>query len=167
MLGYLRLQSDQAQRTILYTGEEDFYHIFDNAADTTGNYYEYGGLQTNTVALNVMHKILDPAEFVDRTSYRRMPEGKIKVCFDYYDEIMAESRKITINVTDGKWSETKAKPDVTVRCRLSDLTSILMGSAQISALARLGVIEVSDKNRIFDLDYLFRTEQKPFSNSDF
>jgi len=167
MLGYLRLQSDQAQRTLLYTGEEDFYHIFDNAADTTGKYYEYGGLQINTVALNVMHKILDPAEFVDRTSYRRMPEGKIKVCFDYYDEMAAERKAITIKVMDGKWSVTEESPDATIRCSLSNLTSILMGSAQISALARLGVIEVSEENRIFDLDYLFHVEQKPFSNSDF
>lgn len=167
LLGYLRLQSDQAQRTILYTGEEDFYHILDDAADTTGDYVDYGGLQTNTVALNVMHKILDPERFIERTSYRTMAQGEITVAFDYLDELAGERKSVTVAVANGRWSVSGDEPEVRIRCRLSDLTSIFMGSAQIAALYRLGAIEVSDESRVFQLDSLFRTEQKPFSNSDF
>ena len=67
------------------------------------------------------------------------------------------------------WSVAKADetPDVTIRCMKGDLSSMLMGSAHIGALIRLGVME-TDKPEYTDiLDTLMYNKQRPFSNNDF
>ena len=51
LLGYLRNQSDLAQTTVLRTGEPDFYHLLPSAQDTSGNYIDFGFLQTNISAI--------------------------------------------------------------------------------------------------------------------
>jgi len=167
LIGYLKLQSDQAQRTVLITGEPDFISIFSDAADVSGYYIHYGGIQTNTVALNVMHKIPDPARFVQDTAYRKFPSGNLNVRFDYYDEMLHEDHSLTIDISNQKWHLTESSPDVTVTCCLADLTSIFMGSAEVAALSRLGVIKVSEELKLTELDTLFHVPQKPYSNSDF
>jgi predicted acetyltransferase len=168
LLGFLRLQADQDQEVVLRTGEEDFFHMFDDPEDTSGYYVPFGCLETNVSTINVMHKILEPVRFVQATSYRSFPADDLMVCFETFDEMREKRERLLISFKDGRWSPGEgANPDVTVRCRASDMASIFMGSAEVAALARLGVIEISDPSCTARLDSLFHVAQRPFSNTDF
>ena len=67
LLSFLRKQADLAQSLVLRTGEEDFYHLLEDAADTSGNYIDFGYLQTNVSAMGSMYKIFDPERFIKGT----------------------------------------------------------------------------------------------------
>ena len=47
------------------------------------------------------------------------------------------------------------------------MSSILLGSAGIAALYRLGAIEVSDASKVPAADLAFYAPQRPFSNNDY
>ncbi len=87
LLGGLRMQEDLAQRVILRTGEEDFHHLLDDPQDVSGNYIDYGFLQTNVSAVGTMFKLTDGADFVRRTGYRNFPAGTLTAAFRYRDEM--------------------------------------------------------------------------------
>ena len=175
LLGFFRNQADLAQTIVIRSGEEDFYHLFTDPSHVSGYYIPNGYLQTNVSAICNMYKVMDPETFVRETSYRRLPPLELTAAFEYHDEMADEEGRLTIRFAkdpDGNssaWSVAKADEtsDVTLRCMKCDLSSILMGSAHIGALIRLGVIE-TDKPEYTDmLDMLLYHKQRPFSNNDF
>ena len=167
LLGFLRNQADLAQSIAIRSGEEDFYHLLDNAADLSGNYIPFGYLQTNTSAMGNMYKILDPARFVENTSYRTFPKLDLTARFRYTDELADRKKSVTISFKDGTWTPTDEHPDVTITCRQGDLSSLLMNCGRLGSFLRLGIMEADDPQRAADLDMLLYYSQKPFSNSDF
>ena len=175
LLGFFRNQADLAQTIVIRSGEEDFYHLFTDPSHVSGYYIPNGYLQTNVSAICNMYKVMDPEAFVRETSYRSFPPLELTAAFEYHDEMADEEGKLVIKFSkkpDGESSSwavasESEKPDVTLRCMKGDLSSILMGSAHIGALIRLGVME-TDKPEYTDmLDMLLYHRQRPFSNNDF
>ena len=168
LLGFLRNQGDLAQTIVLRSGEEDFYHLLDDAADLCGNYIPFGYLQTNVSAIGNMYKVLDPAGFVEHTDYRTFPGIDLNARFCYHDEMADTDETLNIAFRDGKWSNAPdVDPDITITCRMSDLSSLLMNCGRLGSFVRLGVMSVDCIDRLADLDLLLYSSQKPFSNSDF
>ncbi len=174
-LGYLNNQADLAQTVVIRTGEADFYHMLDNAADISQNYIPYGYLQTNVSAVANMYKVLDPAAFVEATSYRAFPRIGLTVAFSFHDEITDKERRLVLKFEKSE-EERKSSwkiadyddiPDVSIQCLKSDLSSLLMGSARLGALIRLGVMDISDPDYTDMLDVIFYHGQRPYSNNDF
>lgn len=175
LLGFFRNQSDLAQNIVIRTGEEDFYHILPSAQDVTGNYVDFGFLQTNIGAIGTMYKIVDLENFVNLTDYRTFAPYNLTVAFDYYDELAHQDKSFVVNFSacqDGKTSKWQAVPqdskcDVRVSCNLADLSSLLMGSCRFSALVRLGSFKLTDNEYEPILDSLFYVKQKPWTNTDY
>ncbi len=175
ILGFFRKQSDLAQTIVLRTGEEDFYHILPSAQDTSGNYIDFGFLQTNVSAIGTMYKVIDPKVFIAKTNYRDFPPINMTVSFDYYDELAHKDKSLAIQFKThdcGKRSYWAVAPedvksDVKVNCCLADLSALLMGSCRFSALVRLGAFELSDSSYEDTLDSLFYYKQKPWTNTDY
>lgn len=175
LLGYLRNQSDLAQSIVIRTGEEDFYHILPSAQDVTGNYIDFGFLQTNVGAIGTMYKVLDPKFFIEATQYRKFLPLELSIGFDYYDELAHQDKVINLQfkvLEDGKSSkwvplDDDAKCDVRAKCNLADLSSLFMGSAHFGSLVRLGAIKLSDQSYQDILDAMFYYKQKPWTNTDY
>lgn len=180
LLGFLRNQSDLAQTVVIRTGEPDFYHILDNAQDTSGNYIDYGFLQTNIGSVGTMYKIVDPVAFVNATSHRRVPAGSGVIEFQYEDEFNHCNKKLKIylgmlGLLDPStrdyactWHVRKSeKPDVVIKCKLSELSSILMGSCSLRALIRLGSVTINNPNYTDELSRMLQPSQKPWTNTDY
>ena len=175
LLGFLRNQSDLARTVVIRTGEEDFYHILPSAQDTSGNYIDFGFLQTNIGAIGTMYKIVDLEGFITASSHRKFIPVNLSTGFDYYDEL-AHSEK-TFNIafeTDesGKTARWHVIPkdapcDARVKCNLADLSALLMGSCRLASLLRLGGAEISDDAYADMLDSLLCCKQKPWTNTDY
>lgn len=169
LLGYLRTQGDLAQTAVLRTGDADFYHVLPSAQDISGNYIDFGFLQSNVSALGTMCKIVDPEAFVRATSYRKFIPLDVVVRFIYDDEFAHEQGSLTLKFDiDGSYSVAGSdNVDVTVKCKLSVLSSLLMGSCGFSSLVRLGEAELSDSAYENWLDMLFYCKQRPWTNTDY
>lgn len=182
LLGFLRNQSDLAQTTVIRTGEEDFYHVLPSAQDITGNYIDYGFLQTNVGAVGTMYKIVDPEFFVKSTDYREFLPMELTAAFDYYDELAHAEKSIVIQfIRDGetgvsRWKVADAQgadaaiPDIRIKCNLADFSSLMMGSCRLSSLLRLGSVTAAcpkAANACDILDALLYCRQKPWTNTDY
>lgn len=173
LLGAMRDQSDLAATVVIRTGEEDFYHILGDPADTSGNYIDFGFLQTNVSALGTMYKIPDFERFVEATSYRRFPVDTMTAEFRCSDERAGSEKTFTVHFEGGFWrlaNDDEAEyPDVTCAASVGSLSSIFLGSASLSALARLGQVRVKvrDASALQRLSALLRVDRKPFSNNDY
>lgn len=168
LLGYLSMQADLVQTVILRTGEPDFLHLLENPADVTDNYIPFGCLQTNVAALGTMFKVMDPAAFIEATDYRACGGEKITVAFTYEDMMDHEEKTFAARAGGGVWAPADAaEADLRIACTQAQLSSILLGSAGIAALHRLGAIEVSDTAKVAAADLAFYQSQRPFSNNDY
>lgn len=183
LLSGLKMQSDLAQSVKLRSGEPDFYHLLQNPQDLSGNYINYGFLQTNVSAVGTMYKIPHIPAFVSATSHREFPSENLTAGFCVTDEQTGEEQRFALcfstmgsgasSKADGaRWScdpseEGFAAAEVHVTCMLSDFSSLLMGSAEFAGLDRLGVIKTDEPAYVRRLDRLFHAEQKPFTNTDY
>ena len=169
LLMALRMQEDLAQTVILRTGEEDFHHLLDDPQDMSRNYIDFGFLQTNVSAVGTMFKLVDDKAFVEKTDYRTFPAGEITAAFCYRDEMAGDDRCLRVTIAGGRWAVAgeDAPADVTVSCRQGDLASLLMGSAELASLLRLGAARADDGEKARALGYLLHCDQKPWLNSDY
>lgn len=178
LLGGLRMQSDLAQTVIIRSGEPDFYHLLDSPQDISGNYIDFGFLQTNISAVGTMYKIPDVEAFINAAAHREFPPEDIEVAFAVTDDISGKENLFTVRFrreddgTCSRWSYDSSEDiwknaDVHLSCKLSAFSSLLMGSAELGGLARLGVLRADDPSQLRRLDYIFRSEQKPFTNTDY
>lgn len=191
LLAGLRMQSDLAQSVIIRTGEPDFYHLLESCQDMSGNYIDFGFLQTNVSAIGTMYKIPDMAKFIEAASHRVFPAVSLTAGFCVMDDVKKTEQKFALQFAvceegccecgtpDGvsaggcaNWTyldgeEAYDAAEVHVFCKLSDLSSLLMGSAEFGGLVRLGVIKVDKPEYVRTLDLLLHAEQKPFTNTDY
>jgi len=168
LLAGLRMQADLAQSVIIRTGEPDFYHLLDSPQDISGNYMDFGFLQTNVSAVGTMYKVVDIKGFIDDAGDRIFPPVDFSAKFEVYDELAHKTESFVMTFEGGRWFyEPKGDAYTVIKCNLSDFSSLLMGSAEFGGLVRLGVIETNNPGRTRLLDYLFHAEQKPFTNTDY
>ena len=175
LLAGLRMQADLAQNIVIRTGEADFYHLLDSPEDTSGNYINYGFIQTNISAMGNMYKIPDIKSFVEKTSYRKFPVENIKIGFSVYDEFKDENHSFAIFFTPNElgsyssWNfeSENINSDLEIKIKLSDLSSLFMGSADFAPMVRLGIVRISDKSLTEKVDRLFHLNQRPFTNTDY
>ena len=182
LLGALKMQEDLAQTVILRTGEENFHHLLSDPQDISKNYIDFGFLQTNVAAVGTMFKIVEPEDFVQKTDYRSFPSGRLTAEFCYFDEMRHAEQKVRIRFADGRWSSAEAAEEpaeVTVRCSQGEFASLLMGSADLGALVRLGAVTVrtgeagsvggsgSVGDAVRTLTQMLYCSQKPWLNADY
>lgn len=175
LLGFLRLQADEAQTVVIRTGEEDFYHLLDNPQDSSENYIPFGNLQTNISAVGIMHKIIDPEMFIGMTGYRLFPDEELTMKIIYEDGMDHLSSSISLkfeknsHVEGSKWTiiPKDEKIDVVLECKKSDLSSLFLGSCDLASMVRLGILQISDLAYVERLNRLFHCSKKPWTNTDF
>ena len=171
MLGFIRNQADLCQTVILRTGEPDFVHLLEDPQDISKNYIDFGFLQTNAAAVGTMFKIINPEKFIADTRYREFPAAhgdRFTVKFQYEKELEHEEETIALAFENGTWETAGGdEADAVVKLRQGTFASVLMGSADISAMVRLGGAEISNADSLAKLESLFSYHQKPWCNSDY
>ena len=172
LLAGLRMQADLAQSVVVRSGEPDFYHVLASCQDMSGGYIDFGFLQTNVSAVGTMYKICDFGKFFEAAAHRTFPAVGLTAGFDVTDDVTGQAEKFAVQFADGKWvyevgDNAYEAAAVHVKCLRSDLSSLLMGSAEFGGLVRLGVMTVDKPEFVRTLDLLLHAEQKPFTNTDY
>ena len=172
LLAGLRMQADLAQSVVVRSGEPDFYHVLASCQDMSGGYIDFGFLQTNVSAVGTMYKICDFAKFFEAASHRPFPAFDLTAGFMVTDDVTGSLETFTVRFAGGSWTYEAGgaayeAAEVHVKCLRSDLSSLLMGSAEFGGLVRLGVMTVDRPDLAGTLDLLLHAEQKPFTNTDY
>ncbi len=172
LLAGLRMQADLAQSVVVRSGEPDFYHVLASCQDMSGGYIDFGFLQTNVSAVGTMYKICDFGKFFEAAVHREFPAVDLTAGFDVTDDVTGQAEKFAVQFAGGKWAfktgaDAYQAASVHVKCLRSDLSSLLMGSAEFGGLVRLGVMTVDKPEFVRTLDRLLHAEQKPFTNTDY
>ena len=172
MLGFMRNQADLCQTVIIRTGEPDFIHLLDDPQDVSKNYIDFGFLQTNVSAVGTMYKIINPEKFIKDTHRAFFPQRideEFTARFCYENELKHEEESVAIAFSIDGWKIVSGdrNTDVTVHLRQGSFASVMMGSASISALVRLGEATINRQFLIGKLENFLAYPQKPFCNSDY
>lgn len=172
LLAGLRMQSDLAQSVVIRSGEPDFHYVLESCQDMSGNYIDFGFLQTNIAAVGTMYKICDIKKFIEESSHRRFPEMNLTAGFAVTDDVKGETEEFALKFEGGRWSYVAGKDaykaaEVHVSCKRSDLSALLMGSTEFGGLARIGMMKVDKQEYVRTLDMLLHAEQKPYTNTDY
>lgn len=175
LLGGLRMQADLAQNVVIRTGEADFHYLLDSPQDISGNYINYGHLQTNISAIGTMYKIPDIRAFVENLSYRKFVNENLKVAFRVNEGGKNSEERFGIRFSNvgnnsfSTWSyeDYKEDADAEIIISLADLSSLFMGSADLAPMVRMGVVKIDREEMIDRLDRLFHCTQRPFTNTDY
>lgn len=167
LLNYLRQQQDQVALTIFNTEDENFHYLFDNPLNDSQNYIPYGYLETNTQAIGVMYKVLDPQMAFEQCQYRNYNGVDLKVKFDLIDPFTGEPSPVIVHFNHGKVVLNETSYDVTVTMSLSDFSSLFLGSVGFNGLYSLGLIKVDHIKFNRELDQAFYCPQKPVCYTDF
>ena len=172
LLAGLRMQADLAQSVVVRSGEPDFYHVLASCQDMSGGYIDFGFLQTNVSAVGTMYKICDFAKFFQAAAHRQFPAIDLTAGFEVTDDVTGGLEKFAAKFDGGSWTYQAGEAaydaaEVHVKCRRSDLSSLLMGSSEFGGLVRLGVMTADRPELVKTLDLLLHAEQKPFTNTDY
>jgi hypothetical protein len=119
-----------------------------------------------------MYKICDIKMFIEESSHRRFPKMNLIAGFAVTDDMKGDTEKFVLKFKDGCWSYAAGngvydEAEVYVSCRRSDLSALLMGSAEFGGMARVGVMKVDKPEYVRTLDTLLHAEQKPYTNTDY
>lgn len=169
LLAFLHSQSDQVERVIFHSQEEDFHVLFADPRDTSRRCFQGDYQQIATAGLGVMYRFLDvPAAF--RTLARHDFGGvsarlRLKVRDSFLPEVDGSYdlvfRRGRLRPGDGVASEVELKMDI------ADFSSLLMGAVRLRSLVRYELATLSDPAWLDRLDRLFRVEEKPLCMTEF
>lgn len=167
LLGFLRRQEDQVQMVIFNTKDENFHYIFGNPENDSKTHVDFGNIETNTQSLGLMYKLLDIKSAFNQVSYRNYNNSNLDVRFIIEDDYKDNFEEVIINFENGFANMDSKKYDMTVNIKLSDFSSLFLGSTCVNSLYRLGLLKIDSISYLKQLDMTFYIPEKPIGNIDF
>lgn len=168
LLEFIRRQSDQVELVIFHTSLDDFHLLFDNPLDTSGECIPHGNVKTNTQYTGIMYKVFSFEQSFRQFEYRRYGEEHLAIAFEVLDEQEEDVlESFTVGFQGAKGMLAAQTPDVHVRLKGSDFSSLFMGSVRFHSLVDFGLAQIDDPGYIQSIDRLFYLAQRPQCNSDF
>ncbi|MDL2327427.1 GNAT family N-acetyltransferase [Ruminococcaceae bacterium OttesenSCG-928-A11] len=168
LLGFLRLQADQAQLVVFNTGDEAFHYLFANPLNDTNNYIPFGNLETNTQSVGTMYKVFNAARAFAAFDYRDYNGASLCARF-VIEEPQPPAETVTVRFENGRAAvvDNGTPADVTLSLDRADFSSLFMGCVSVADLVRLGHATADDSRWAGVLDRALYCPEKPFSNTDF
>ncbi|MEI6310144.1 MAG: GNAT family N-acetyltransferase, partial [bacterium] len=169
LLAFLHSQSDQIERVIFHSQEEDFHALFADPRDTSRHFFRGDWQQIAVAGLGVMYRFLDlPAAFRALAGH---DFGGVSA------RLRLTVRDTFLPEADGSYDlvfrrgrarlEGGATPEVELTLDIADFSSLLMGSIRLRSLVRYELATLSDPAWLDRLDQLFRVTEKPLCMTDF
>ncbi len=169
LLAFLHSQSDQVERVIFHSQEEDFHVLFADPRDTSRRCFQGDWQQIATAGLGVMYRFLDlPAAFralaghdfggVSARLRLTVRDSFLPEVNGSYDLVFRQGR---LQSGDG------VAPEVELKMDIADFSSLLMGTVRLRSLVRYELATLSDPAWLDRLDRLFRVEEKPLCMTEF
>lgn len=165
---FFHKQSDQINRIIFATQDENFHFILSDARNGTNNIF-MTSQEINTQGRGIMYRIVDIQKFFEIMGTNRFGAESISMKLIITDSFLPKNtRNYFLQVTNGNLVvKDDEKHDVEIKLDISDFSSLVVGSISFSELTKFGLVEISNKDYISVIDNVFRTEMKPICMTQF
>jgi predicted acetyltransferase len=167
---YLHSQKDQI-RIISYLNFDDNFHFnLKEPRNDSGNFYPSVFHETNTSALGIMYRLLNPKKIFTLLSEHDFNGESLRLRLNIEDTFLKENdSKFVVYFEDGYPTLMKSTSpvDVEMKIGIADFSSLLLGAIDFNSLYRYGGIKISKDKYINQLNSLFMTDNRPFCMTDF
>ncbi|MBN2828960.1 MAG: GNAT family N-acetyltransferase [Candidatus Cloacimonetes bacterium] len=160
-LNFLNSQSDQVSEIAFSTPFKNFYYNLADIRALDGRILREPGFHhTYDAGMGIMYRSLDPIKLLLK---RPCTLDKLKIRFLITDSFVEETAKdFIIEWKEGKASKSKGKKyDLEMRLDISDFSSWIMNSIDLTTLHQYGLVEISDEAYLSVLNQAFYYQQGP------
>jgi predicted acetyltransferase len=168
MLTFLQAQSDQFQRVIWNTQEEDFHHLLQDPRNGTDNMLPTVYHESNTQGVGVMYRVLNVADTLRKLEAHNFGGQTCQFQLVIEDSFLQEQTSLHLRLDNGKLTVGDSAGAVsTVHLAIEDFSSLLMGTVTFRSLYDYGAARLSDPALVSVLHRAFLPEEKPLCMTAF
>ncbi len=170
LLTFLATQQDQIHR-ILYNTHDHYFHHFLKEPRSRGNENIFHIFQeSNIQGVGIMYRLIDTLKFFTLLSDHNFGNQSIKLKLTIIDTFLPENNvQLIIHFQKGKPKVISAgeEYDVEISIDIARFSSLVMGAISLKKLYEYGLVQITDKTYLDNLDDLFRTKESPFTFEPF
>ncbi|KQL48577.1 acetyltransferase [Brevibacillus choshinensis] len=169
LLSFLQSQSDQINRIVLTTADEDFHVLLSDPGNGTDRILPSVYHESHVSGVGLMYRVIDVTGFFHQLSQRRFGKESCLLRLNIRDTFLPENEgSWLIDFREGlPHVIEEGTADVELGMDISDFSSLVMGAVGLRKLHLYGLAEVSDEKAIPLLDRLFAAREKPRSTTPF
>lgn len=169
LLSFLHSQSDQIQRVVLTTADEDFHMLLSDPGNGTDRLIPSIYHESHVSGVGLMYRVIDVPGFFHQLAPCRFGRESGLVRLNIRDSFLPENEgSWLIEFSEGHPQVVEAgEPDVELGMDISDFSSLVMGVISLRKLHLYGLADISDEKQIPFVDRLFATGDKPRSTTPF
>jgi predicted acetyltransferase len=166
---FLNSQNDQIHRIELTTQDDAIEYLVADPRNGSNRLIPSVYHETNSAGVGLMYRIINMDQFIESLSEYNFNNETLKLGIDIMDSFREENnRKFVIEFSEGKAVVSlEMQSDVEIKIDIADLSSLLMGAIQFQKLYEFGQVEVSNENRVTQINKLFSSMQKPLCITGF
>ncbi|MFD2370256.1 enhanced intracellular survival protein Eis [Brevibacillus sp. GCM10020057] len=169
LLSFLHTQSDQVQRVVLTTADDDFHLLLSDPGNGTDRLIPSVYHESHVSGVGLMYRVIDVPCFFHQLSRRRFGQESCLLRLRIRDSFLPEN--------DGSWLIAfreglpdvveAGQPDVEMTLDISDFSSLAMGAVSLRKLHQYGLVQLSDDKLLPLLDNMFAVDEKPRCTTPF
>lgn len=169
LLTFLNTQSDQINRIIFNTLDEDFHHMLIDPRDGSDNLMTPVYHESNLQGVGVMYRVTDPKLVFEALGEHDFNGQSCKLKLNLNDTLIRENNgSIVIHFINGRAIVTeRGEFDAEVAMDIADFSSLIVGAVGFRSLLRYGLAHISDDRYAAVVDKLFAMPGKPICLSMF
>ncbi|WP_179884814.1 enhanced intracellular survival protein Eis [Bacillus sp. AFS015802] len=172
---FLHQQSDQFQRIIINSNNDDFLHFVRSPESGMNTMLDTAPSVDNKHMVNlgvgVMYRVIDCKGLFVELSEKNHPFGNVSltVQFEIQDELQSDdSKNFTVTFSDGTITSFHEHPvDTVVKMETPEFSSMIMGAVNFRTLYKWGKAKLSNPEYVPHINNLFQTEGRPMCTKAF
>lgn len=170
LMSFLHTQTDQINRIIFHTSDDDFHHLFKDARNDTGNLIDPVYHESHVSGIGIMYRVLNTRQVWTILEDRNFGGQTVRLKLTVKDTFLKENdTSLIIHFENGRpqINTGSARFDVEVKMEVADFSSLIIGAVGFKSLYYYGAARISKAAYLDQLHRLFATEQKPVCMTSF
>lgn len=167
ILHFIHTQADQVRYVYVYNQDSSFYYIMNDIRHRDLKVLQEPGYHfISEMGMGIMYKSIDHISLLLK---KECQLNKLIIKFNILDDFPKQhTESFIIEWKNGKASNSNDSSfDIELTMNISEFSSWLMNSIDLTTLYRYGLLECSCFNALADLDKAFYYGQKPVCNTRF
>jgi len=168
LMAFLKSQSDQVRYVIVNTQDEGFIYSVADPRNHMGRVLSSVYQECCRTGLGLMYRICDVKGFFSDMANCRFGNLSMKLGLNVRDSFVPENNGALVLKSDnGLCTVSEGVSDVTIDIGIAELSSMVMGCANLTQLVKYAKATISDERWLDPLSCAFSLEEKPVCYTTF
>jgi len=163
LMTFLKSQADQVRHVVISTQDEGFVNAIADPRNHTERVLFSVYQECCQTGLGIMYRICDVPKFFADIKGCRFGSLSMKVRLNVNDSFVPENNKpLLLEFEQGFYTVAgDGAADVEIDIDIAELSSMLMGCANLKSLTKYGKARISDADKLDELSRAFSLDEKP------